>query len=98
MGALKSKRRNGIRWHPLFVRWCLNLSRVSPKAYEIMRESGIQLPTRRTLNDYTYWISAKPGFQNEVDDFLVKEARVEELEEWQRYIILYVHTEIRMLR
>ena len=71
---------------------------MSPKAYEIMRESGIQLPTRRTLNDYTYWISAKPGFQNEVDDFLVKEARVEELEEWQRYIILYVHTEIRMLR
>ena len=66
------------------MRWGLNLSRVSPKAYEIMRESGIQLPTRRTLNDYTYWISAKSGFQNEVDDFLVKEARVEKLEEWQR--------------
>ena len=46
--------------------------------------AGIQLPTRRTLRDYTHWVSAKPGFQNEVDDFLVKEAGVEKLEEWQR--------------
>ena len=30
--ALKLKRKTGIRWHPLFVRWCLNLPRVSPKA------------------------------------------------------------------
>ena len=79
-GALKSKRWTGIRWHPLSVKWCLNLSRVSPKAYEIMQDSGYQLPTRCTLNDYTYWISVKPGFQNEGDDFLVKEAKVEELD------------------
>ena len=55
----------GVRWHLLYVRWCLNLS----KAYEIIRESGISLPTRRTLNDYTHWVSAKPGFSSEVDDF-----------------------------
>ena len=76
----------GLRWHPLFIRWCLNLSRVSPKAYEIMRESGMSLPTRRTLNDYTHWVSAKPGFSSEVDDFLRTEAKVDELEDWQRFI------------
>ena len=73
-----------MRWHPMFVRRCLNLSRVSPKAYGILRESGIQLPTRRTLNDYTHWVTAKPGFQYEIDELLIREAKVEELEDWQR--------------
>ena len=85
VAALKAKKRTGIRWHPLFIRWCLNLSRVSPKSYEVLRESGMELPTRRTLNDYTHWVSAKPGFQNAIDDLLIKEARVEELEDWQRF-------------
>ncbi len=58
---------------------------MSPKAYGILRESGIQLPTRRTLNDYTHWISAKPGFQNDIDDLLVSEAKVKQLQDWQRY-------------
>ena len=84
MAASKSKGRTGVRWHPLFVRWCLNLSRISPKAYEVMRESGLQLPTRRTLNDYTHWVSSSPGFQSDVDMFLKEEAKVDDLEEWQR--------------
>ena len=84
---MKKKKREGMRWHPLFIRWCLNLSRVSPKAYEIMKESGIQMPTRRTLNDYTHWVSAKPGFSYEVDVFLRTEVRVDELDNWQRYVL-----------
>lgn len=51
-----------------------------------MRESRISLPTRRTLNDYTHWVSAKPGFSCEVDDFLRMQAKVDELEEWQRSV------------
>ena len=73
-----------IRWHPLFIQWCLNLSRVSPKAYGIMKESGIQLPSRHTLNDYTHWVSMKPGFNHEVDSFLRSEMKVDELEDWKR--------------
>ena len=61
VAALKCKGSTGVRWHPLFVRWCLNITRTSPKAYEMMRSSGIKLPTRRTLNDYTHWITAKSG-------------------------------------
>ena len=84
VSALKVKAKTAVRWHPLFIRWCLNISRVSPKAYEILRESGLKLPTRRTLNDYTHWISTKPGYQHEVDEFLMKEAKIDTLEDWQR--------------
>ena len=69
------KGKSGVRWHPIFLCWCLNLSRVSPKAYDIIKQSGIQLPTRWTLKDYTHWVSAKTGFNNEVDMFLKSEAK-----------------------
>ena len=84
MKDLKAKGRTGVRWHPLFIRWCLNLSHISTSAYEAMRESGIHLPTIRTLSDYTHWVACKPGFSSEVDMFLIKQVRVEELNDWQR--------------
>ena len=90
MTAGKAKRVTGVRWDPLFIRWCLNMSRVSPKAYEIMRESGISLPTRRTLNDYTHWMSAKAGFSSKIDEFLQTEAKLEELKDWQKYVCSYI--------
>ena len=65
---------------------------MSPKAYEVMRESGISLPTRRTLNDYTHWISAEPGFSSEVDDFPRTEAKIDELEDWQRFVTMCTST------
>lgn len=82
---MKVTSKTRMRWHPLFVCLCLNLSRVSPKAYEVMKESGLSLPTRRTLNDYTHWLTAKPGFSHEVDSFLLSEMKVDELEDWKRY-------------
>ena len=89
MSALKAKSKTNVRWNPLFVRWCLNLSRISPKAYEVMRESGLKLPTRRTLNDYTHWINIKPGYQFEVDEFLMQQFEIEKLEDWQKLICFY---------
>ena len=78
VAALKAKGRQEMRWHPPFIRWCLNLSRVSSKAYQVMQESGIQTPSRLTLNDYTHWVSAKPGFNHEVDMFLRTEAKADD--------------------
>ena len=85
---MMAKRKTGMRLHPLFIQWCLNFSRVSPKAYEVIRESEIQLPTRWTLNDYTHWVSTKPGFSHQVDLFLQSESKVhvDELQDWQRYM------------
>ena len=58
-----------------------------------MRESGISLPTRRTLNDYTHWIAAKPGFSCEVDEYLLTEAKINDLDNWQRF----VHTLVKVM-
>ena len=58
-----------MRWHPVMVRWCLNLKLISSGAYHALRSSGfIQLPTERTLNDYTHYIKSRPGFQKEVEE------------------------------
>ncbi len=80
----EDKEKSSMRSHPLFVRWCLNLSRISPKAYKVMKDSRVQLPTRRTLNDYTHWVTMKPGFSHEIDTFLSTEAKVNEFVEWKR--------------
>ena len=67
--GLKDKR--PMRWHPMFIRWCLYLRHVSSRAYDVLRRSGyIVLPSQRTLRDYTHYASAKIGFCDEVDRLL----------------------------
>ncbi len=48
---LKDKRR--IRWHPLIVRFALNLKYLSSTAYKAVG-SFLALPSQRTLQDYMY--------------------------------------------
>lgn len=82
---MKAKSKTAFRWHPLFIRWCLNIMLTSSTTYEIIRESGfITLPSKRTLRDYTHWFKSKVGFQDEVDGYLRNEANVDTLEEWKR--------------
>ena len=56
--ALKGKQ--GMRWHPLMIKWCLYLKSLSTTAYETLQDV-VQLPSTRTLRDYTHWMTAKPG-------------------------------------
>ena len=89
MKLLKAKGPKGRRYHPLFIRWCLNIMLVSPLAYKLMRDSGaITLPSKRTLLDYTHCHESKPGFQVEILKQLAKDMEVDKLNEAQRYIIL----------
>ena len=54
-----------------------------------MRESGfITLPSERTLRDYTHAFKAKPGIQEEVNEQLAREAKLEKLEAWQTHVCL----------
>ena len=47
-------------------------------AYESLRSSGcIQLPSQRTLHDYTHYVKAAPGFSHEVDLMLMEAAKVD---------------------
>lgn len=86
--ALKPDKR-GIRWHPLFIKWCLYLHYQSGKAYDTLRDSGcIHLPSSRTLQDYSNCVQASVGFSLEVDLQLLRAANLESCEEWQKLVCL----------
>ncbi len=81
------KSSKGMRWHPLMIRWCINLRHKSSGAYDVLRESGVvSLPSQRTLRDYTHYVSASAGFSSEGDLQLMEAARVGLSEEWQKCV------------
>ena len=62
--SLRDKRQ--MRWHPLVIRFALNLKYLSGTAYRAVRQSGmINLPSERTLSDYTHWAVPHSGIQLE---------------------------------
>ena len=70
--ALRDKRQ--MRWHPLMIRFALNLKYLSSSAYRGIMESGlISLPSERTLIDYTHWITPHSGVQYEFIEHLKSE-------------------------
>ena len=78
-----------MRWCPQMIRWCLHFHLKSSGAYKLLRESGIvKLPSDRTLRDYTYFVPPKAGFQGDVESQLVKDARLESLKEWEKFVII----------
>ncbi|XP_065891694.1 uncharacterized protein [Dysidea avara] len=82
-------KKNGVRWHPLFIRWCLNIMLTSGKTYDIIRESGfIRLPSRRTLRDYTNWMKLKSGFNAELLNYMREEFKIDTLPPWKRYVTI----------
>lgn len=48
----------------------------------------MQLPSERTLRDYTHYVKSQSGFQSDVEADLIKEAKLNELPEWKRYVVL----------
>ena len=80
---------NGIRWHPLMIKWCLYLRHPSSGAYELLRKSEcIQLPSQRTLRDYTHYFNNTPGFSVEIDQLLMSEATYHNLEEFEKCVCI----------
>ena len=69
--ALGKKDLRGMRWHPMMIRWCLYLRHHSNKAYEVLRNAGLFLPSQRTLRDYTYYTKSATGFSSSVDEQLL---------------------------
>ena len=80
-----------VRWHPVIIKWCLNLKLMSGAAYHAMRSSGfIKLPSERTLRDYTHYFTSKTGFQDEVNQPLISEVNTLSLPESRKYVGLIV--------
>ena len=60
-----------MRWHPFMIRFALNMKYLSSSAYRAVRQSGvINLPSERTLADYTHWAAPHSGVQYEyIEEF-----------------------------
>jgi len=57
----------------------------SGKKYQIIRKFGlICLPSQKTLKDYTYGIKLRPGFNTDLFNHMIKEAKVDQLKDWER--------------
>lgn len=73
------------------IRWCLNLKPLSSSSYHALRTSGfLKLPSERTLRDYTHFFKSKVGFQAEVDQMLVVEAKLSDLPDWKKHVVLLI--------
>lgn len=84
-----SRAGKGRRWHPLMIRWCIYLRHLSGKAYEVLRDSGcIQLPSQRTLRDYTNSVKAAAGFSTDVDLLLIQAAKLDTCQAWQKLVVM----------
>ena len=87
--AARTKDTRQMRWHPCMVRWCLNLKLLSSAAYHSLRSSGfLTLPSERTLRDYTHFIKSQAGFSSDLDQFVADEARIDQLPEWKRHVVV----------
>jgi hypothetical protein len=94
--ALSCKDSRQIRWHPIMVKWCLNIKLRSSSAYKAMRDSGfIKLPSERTLRDYTHWTKVSSGFQPSSFERLLVDIRYHQLADWQKYVVL-LHDEVKI--
>ena len=89
LAAARLKHPQQMRWHPAMIRWCLNIKLLSTSSYHALRTSGfMQLPSERTLRDYTHYVQARSGFQDDIDKELVKESKLKDLPNWKKHVIL----------
>ena len=89
--AASAKNPCQVRWHPVMIKWCLNLKLLSGCAYHALRTSGfMELPSEQTLRDYVRYFSNKPGFQPEVLGQLFKEVNLEALPSSGRFVAVIV--------
>ena len=83
------KQRNGMRWHPLMIRWCLYLHHLSSKAYANLRATGcLHLPSEHTLRCYSHCFESESGFSDQVDEQIMLAAKIESSPEWHRFVVL----------
>ena len=63
--------KHGLRYHPMVIRFCLNLASKSSAAYDEIRyeQKGtgfLVLPSRRRLQDFRNYITPQQGFNHEI--------------------------------
>lgn len=87
--ALKLDDKRGMRWHPMLIRLALHLHSLSPGAYEFLQDSKVLcLPSRRRLYDYSHFVDAKEGCQQELTELIRKKMKKAGAEEHFSYMNL----------
>ena len=85
--ATKDDSPTGMRWNPAMIRWCVYLQQKSSTAYELIRKSKcLYLPSQRTLREYIHHNKSDIGFSNELDEQLIRDSKLESLEDHQKYV------------
>ncbi len=86
----------GHRWHPMFIKWCINLRLTSAKGYRTLRDSNIlQLPCDTTLRNYIHWTEPVSGLHPPAIQQLKREIKFEEREEHQKLVVV-IHDEMKI--
>ena len=82
--ALNQPSKNGHRWHPHFIRFCLSLYSKSPSVYRELRDSGtMQLPSARTLRSYRNSFQSGAGYLPEnIASLISRTKSFTDLERW----------------
>jgi hypothetical protein len=73
------------------IRFCLYLRHQSSKAYETLRNSGcVQLPSQRTLRDYSHCVKVQGGFSLEEDHQLMRAIQIKSCPDWHKLVVLLI--------
>ena len=89
MDAASRQDARGMHWHTAMIQWCLHLRHRSSGAYEELR-GVLKLPSQRMLRDCTHYIKFATGFSTEVDQMLVRAAKVGSCPQCEKHTILLI--------
>lgn len=85
--ASQQKNMCGMRWHPTMIRLALAIHLTSPAALELLRQSGmVQLPSSRTLFDYSHVKPVNDGIDKVVLESISK--RLKDHPKHRKYHVL----------
>jgi hypothetical protein len=86
--ACAQKDRRTMRWHPLLIRLALRIKMISSAAYNELSESGfVQLPSERTLYDYSHVIEVQDGVCRPIINEIAEQVNSFE-HDYQRFHVL----------
>ena len=90
----KQNCRKSMRWSPFVIRLALHLQMVSQSAYKYL-QNFIQLPSERLLYDYTHYLEARVGAQEEIMKEVSSKIRNSLPGEKQFHILMYDEMTVR---
>ena len=89
--AARLSKKNGMRWHPAMIRWCLYLHHRSSGCYATLRNSGVlTLPSERTLRDYRHCFNANVGFSASNDHQLCEAVKSHKPSDLAKYVTVVI--------